>query len=253
MNSNSLLSIQQLSLRIGAKDILKNVTLDIPQKACVGIVGESGSGKTMAAKAVLGLAPPCTGEVLYKGSNLLDKPEKEMQKIRGREIAFVCQNPLTALNPTRNIESQLIEGFLHHEKSSKQTAKMRAVEFLDEMGFQDPRKILEQYPDQLSGGMRQRLVIAIALMCHPSLLIADEPTTALDVKTQDQILDLLEKCRHLYEMSVLLISHDLGVVAGQCDRVYIMEHGTIVDSGSTDYVFYESTHSYTRELSWKRM
>lgn len=160
---------------------------------------------------------------------------------------------MTALNPTLSIGAQLIEGIVLHEKLSKKAATARAAELLHEMGMTDPLQRLEQFPDQLSGGMRQRVVIAMALACHPALLIADEPTTSLDVTTQAQILELLRHMQQKHRMGILLISHDLGVVAGQCQQIYILEKGKIVDLGTPEEIFYASTNHYTRELCWKRL
>lgn len=247
-----LLNIDSLDLSIGDQQILRGVSLKILPGESVGLVGESGSGKSLTGRAILGLVPNPKGSILFKGSQLLRKTSTEMDSIRGKEIALVCQNPMSSLNPTLSIGAQLIEGVRIHQKLTKKQAIEQAAAVLNAVGLTDPHLRLRQYPDQLSGGMCQRVVIAMALICKPALLIADEPTTALDVTTQAQILDLLEKARKETGMSLLLISHDLGVVAGRCSQIYVLKSGRIVDEGTSEHIFYHSTLTYTRELCWKK-
>lgn len=248
-----LLESKGLCLSLQKHQILNRISFRMRQGETVGLVGESGSGKSLTGKAILGFVPEAKGEILFQGKNLLGLKEKQMQAIRGSQIGLVSQNPMTSLNPTLPIEKQLIEGILYHRKISKKEAVDRAADLLHKLGMSCPHQILKLYPDQLSGGMRQRIVIAMALMPSPSLLIADEPTTSLDVTTQAQILDLLQKMQQDLKMGVLLITHDLGVVAGRCHYIYILEKGAIVDEGTPEEIFYKSSNPYTQELCWKRL
>lgn len=252
-NPTELLSLKDLSLKIGSHEILKNVSFAIQKGETVGLVGESGSGKSMTAKAILGFAHNAQGSILFEGENLLSKSPRELCSIRGKKIGLVCQNPMTSLNPTRSIGSQLTEGIIYHQKLSKKDAFRLAAEYLDKVGIPSPINTLDHYPDQLSGGMRQRVVIAMALINKPRLLIADEPTTSLDVTTQAQIIALLLEMRKDLDMGLLLISHDLGVVASCCDKIFILQNGQLVEQGTPEHIFYHSTHAYTRELCWKRL
>lgn len=251
MNSLPLLDVQNFSLSIGHHLILDQINLTILRGAATGLVGESGSGKSMLAKSILQLATPGTGKILLKGENLLDKTEKELQKIRGKKIAYICQNPMNALNPLMNIGNQLSEGMIMHEGMSKKAALALAENLLKEVGMPDPLATLKCYPDQLSGGMRQRVVIAMALACRPDLLIADEPTTSLDVTTQAEILNLLAALQQRLNMSLLLITHDLAIVAGCCKHVVVLRKGRVLEQGSTEQIFYRPSHEYTKKLCWK--
>jgi peptide/nickel transport system ATP-binding protein len=219
----------------------------------LGIVGESGSGKTVLARAVLGLTPrqaveQVSGEVRYLGRDLRGLGEGELREVRGREIAMVFQDPMTALNPVMKIGAQLAEPLRHHLSMSRAQARARAIELLDRVGIPSPARRVSDYPHQLSGGMRQRVVIAIALTCGPKVLIADEPTTALDVTVQAQILDLLQDLQHEQHMAVVLISHDLDVVSGRADRIAVMYAGRIVEQAPAREVFDAPRMPYTEAL-----
>lgn len=249
----SLLDVEALTLTLNEKTLIHHISFKIHEGETVALVGESGSGKSLTAKAILGLVGGTRGRIRYKGRDILSETTHKYGGIRGKEIAFICQNPMTSLNPTRSIGSQLIEGLQFHEKLTKRQALELAPDILREVGMAEPHKRLNQFPDELSGGMRQRIVIAMALSCKPALLIADEPTTALDVTTQAQILDLLEKLQSQYRMSILLITHDLGIVARQSHSVYVLENGHVVEEGTPEKIFYSSTNNYTRNLCWNRL
>jgi oligopeptide/dipeptide ABC transporter ATP-binding protein len=219
----------------------------------VCIVGESGCGKTITALAVMGLLaqPPAIiagGRVLYKGKSLLDLPESDMRKLRGREIAMIFQEPMTSLNPVFTIGDQISEAILAHNPVSKAEALKQCTRLLDDVGIPDPQKRRDDYPHQLSGGQRQRAMIAMSLACGPDLIIADEPTTALDVTVQAQILKLLRDLQQNKNMAIQYITHDLGVVAAIADRVYVMYAGLIVEQGTTTHIFENPRHPYTRAL-----
>ncbi|GGB54051.1 ATP-binding cassette domain-containing protein [Virgibacillus dakarensis] len=237
----------------GVVKAVDGVDLTIKPGETLGIVGESGSGKSITALSILGLVPSppgriVDGEIYYKGENLLQKTEKQMRKIRGKEIAMVFQDPMTSLNPVFTVEKQMIETILAHENINKKQAKERAVELLDLVGIPDSRKRIKNYPHEFSGGMRQRVMIAMALSCNPSLLIADEPTTALDVTIQAQILELFKKMQQELDMAIIMITHDLGVVAEVCDRVMVMYAGKPVEFTETNKLFDQGKHPYTLGL-----
>ena len=213
--------------------VVRNVSFEIKKNETLGLVGESGSGKSVTSKAIMRLIaePPgkiANGEILFEGKNLLKMKEKQMQKVRGKDIAMIFQEPMTSLNPLYTCGSQIAEAILLHNKCSKQEAWERAVEILKMVGVPSPEKRAQSYPHELSGGMRQRVMIAIALSCNPRLLIADEPTTALDPTIQAQILKLIHDMQKEKDMSVLLITHDMGIVAENCDRVAVMYAGQIL-------------------------
>lgn len=218
----------------------------------LGIVGESGCGKSTMAKALVKLLPSsCTisGEIIYENNNLVDVSEKEMQKIRGKHIASIFQDPMTSLNPTTKIGMQIVEGYLQHfGNSSFKEAKEYALDLLELVGIPQATLRFNEYPHTLSGGMRQRVMIALALASKPKLLIADEPTTALDVTIQAQILDLMMRIKEKTQTSILLITHDLSVVAGYCDRVIVMYAGKIIESASVEQLFEYPDHPYTQRL-----
>ncbi|WP_106496713.1 ABC transporter ATP-binding protein [Lentibacillus sp. Marseille-P4043] len=237
----------------GVVKAVDGVDFDIKPGETLGIVGESGSGKSITAMSILGLVPSppgkiVDGEIHFKGENLLHKTEKQMRKIRGKEIAMVFQDPMTSLNPVFTVEKQMVETILAHENFSKKQARERAIELLDLVGIPDPKKRLKNYPHEFSGGMRQRVMIAIALSCNPSLLIADEPTTALDVTIQAQILELFKKMQQELDMAIIMITHDLGVVAEVCDRVMVMYAGKPVEFTETKKLFDYGKHPYTLGL-----
>ncbi|MFQ5623860.1 MAG: ABC transporter ATP-binding protein [Paracoccaceae bacterium] len=247
----SLLEIRKLSLSIHGAPILNGVSLDMGEGEVFGVIGESGSGKSMTAFSVMGLLPAgarTQGEVLLEGSDLLAMSEARLCGIRGASIGMVFQEPMTALNPVRTIGDQVAETALIHGAMSKREAMNTARRTLDRVGLPADRFPLSRYPHELSGGQRQRVVIAMAIALRPKLLIADEPTTALDVTTQAQILDLLQKLVSEDGMAMMLITHDLGVVAGIADRIAIMKEGEIVEAGETLAVFRQMRHPYTRAL-----
>ncbi|MUK88739.1 ATP-binding cassette domain-containing protein [Ornithinibacillus sp. L9] len=225
------------------------VSFTIPKGKTVGVVGESGSGKSITSLSILRLVDKpgkiVGGEIKFKGENLLDKSETEMRKIRGKEISMIFQEPMTSLNPTYTVGQQINEAFKIHEGLGKTSARKRSLEMLKLVGIPSPEKRIDQYPHELSGGMRQRVMIAIALACNPELLIADEPTTALDVTIQAQILELIKDLQQKLHMSVLLITHDLGVVAETCDYVAVMYCGKIVEFADVKSIFNNPQHPYT--------
>ena len=218
----------------------------------LGIVGESGSGKSVTAYSIMGLtAYPgklIGGTIYFNGHQIEKMSEKEMRKIRGNEVSIIFQDPMTSLNPVYTIGNQITEVIRLHTGKSKKEAYDRAKELLELVGINEPAKRLKQYPHELSGGMRQRVMIAIALACEPKLLIADEPTTALDVTIQAQILELMQELRQKLGMSIIMITHDLGVVASMCERIAVMYAGHIVEYGTADEIFYEPKHEYTKGL-----
>jgi oligopeptide transport system ATP-binding protein len=252
-----LLDVKNLSISfrtyLGIVHAVQDVSFAIEKGETVAIVGESGCGKSVTARAVMGLIPYPPGhidqgEIVFEGQSLLLKSKKEMEKIRGKEIGMIFQDPMTSLNPTMRIGNQIIEGLVKHQSLSKQAAKKQAFEMLTLVGISQPEKRMMQYPHELSGGMRQRVVIAIALACNPKLLIADEPTTALDVTIQAQILELMQEIQAKMGTSIILITHDLGIVAGMCNRVIVMYSGQIMEAGSTEQIYSKPKHPYTHGL-----
>ena len=241
-----------IEVRNGVVRALSGVDLHVNPGETLGIVGESGSGKTMTALSLMGLLPQggkvSSGSIILDGQDLTQLPLKEKRKLRGTKVGMIFQDPLTSLNPTMKIGLQVCEPLRVHEKLSKREALARAVEILKRVGMPRPEVVINNYPHQLSGGMRQRVMIAMALVCKPRILIADEPTTALDVTTQMQILDLIDELRDEYQMGVILITHDLGVVAGHTDRVAVMYAGRIVETAPTKTLFTEPKHRYTSSL-----
>ena len=241
-----------IEIRNGVVRALSGVDLHVNPGETLGIVGESGSGKTMTALSLMGLLPQggkvSSGSIILDGQDLTQLPLKEKRKLRGTKVGMIFQDPLTSLNPTMKIGLQVCEPLRVHEKLSKREALARAVEILKRVGMPRPEVVINNYPHQLSGGMRQRVMIAMALVCKPRILIADEPTTALDVTTQMQILDLIDELRDEYKMGVILITHDLCVVAGHTDRVAVMYAGRIVETAPTKTLFTEPKHRYTSSL-----
>ena len=228
------------------------VSLDVGEGELLGVVGESGSGKTVSLLAVMGLITDpnaiITGSIRYRGRELVGLPSKEMRKLRGREIAMIFQDPMTALTPVYTVGWQIAEQILAHEKISKNAAWKRAVDLLAEVNIANPEEAVHRYPHQLSGGMRQRVVIAMALSCNPALLVADEPTTALDVTVQAQILDLLRKLRKNHGSAIVFITHDMGVMAEIADRMMVMYAGRVVERGTKEDLFVAPRHPYTQAL-----
>ena len=241
-----------IEIRSGVVRALSGVDLVVNAGETLGVVGESGSGKTMTALSLMGLLPQggrvSSGSMLLEGEDLTSMPPSSVRKLRGTKVGMIFQDPLTSLNPTMKIGLQVCEPLRVHEKLSKREALARAVEILKRVGMPRPEVVINNYPHQLSGGMRQRVMIAMALVCKPRILIADEPTTALDVTTQMQILDLIDELRDEYKMGVILITHDLGVVAGHTDRVAVMYAGRIVETAPTKTLFTEPKHRYTSSL-----
>lgn len=236
----------------GEVKALNDVSIHVKEGEVLGIVGESGSGKSVTAYSLMGLtAYPgklLGGTLDFNGHRINDMTEKEMQKMRGNEVSIIFQDPMTSLNPVYTIGNQIREVIKLHTDKSKEEIQARAVELLELVGINEPQKRLKQYPHELSGGMRQRVMIAIALACEPKLLIADEPTTALDVTIQARILELMMELKDKLGMAILMITHDLGVVASMCDRIAVMYAGNIVEYGTTDDIFYNPKHEYTKGL-----
>jgi oligopeptide transport system ATP-binding protein len=230
-----------------------DVSFDVGRGETIGVVGESGSGKSVTSLSVMGLVPTppgriAGGRILFDGEDLLALPAEQMRRIRGRRIAMVFQDPMTSLNPFLRISTQLMEVTRLHLRHSKAEARRHAAEMLSLVGIPDPERRLDQYPHEFSGGMRQRVMIAMALSCRPELLIADEPTTALDVTIQAQILDLIRNLKQEIGTSVVLITHDLGVVAGMADRIVVMYAGHVFETAPTPALFARSGNPYTRGL-----
>jgi oligopeptide transport system ATP-binding protein len=254
MNGQSILEVRDLRVSFstysGEVQAVRGLTFDLRRGETLAIVGESGSGKSVTAKSIMRLLPEANtlikgGEILFDGWDILKLSEKRMQNIRGSKIAMVFQDPMTSLNPTMRIGRQITESLKEHLGLSGQRAKERAVELLTLVGIPNPEDRIKQYPHQFSGGMRQRVVIAIALACDPQILIADEPTTALDVTIQAQILELLRELQEQLGMSVILITHDLGVVAHTAHRVAVMYAGKVVETGTLREIFYNPQMPYT--------
>lgn len=254
--SEKLLEIkdERLSFFTPAGEVkaLNGVSFSMEEGEVLGIVGESGSGKSVTAYSIMGLtAYPgklVGGTVHFNGHEIEKMTEKEFRKIRGNEVSIIFQDPMTSLNPVYTIGNQIVEVILLHTNKTKKEAYERAKELLELVGINEPSKRLKQYPHELSGGMRQRVMIAIALACEPKLLIADEPTTALDVTIQAQILELMQELRKKLGMSIIMITHDLGVVASMCEKIAVMYAGHIVEYGTADEIFYNPSHEYTKGL-----
>lgn len=254
----SLLEVRHLSLKLnsieGQVEAVRDTSFTVREGETVAIVGESGCGKTMTCLSIMNLFPKNAGkidpstEIIFQGKEISHLSEKEMQKIRGAEIGMVFQEPMKALNPTEKIGDQMIDILKAHKKIQRKEAHKEAELLLKKVGIHNEKKRMNQYPHELSGGMRQRIVIAMAIACKPKLLIADEPTTALDVTIQAQILELLKELQREYGMAILLVTHNLGVVASMADRIMVMYGGKIVEKGSLDEVFYQARHPYTKAL-----
>jgi oligopeptide transport system ATP-binding protein len=252
-----LLQVENLNVSFntygGEVKAVRGVSFSVKKGEAVAIVGESGCGKSVTAKSIMKLltAPPAeykTGKIMFHGQDLLTLPENEMKKIRGNKISMIFQDPMSSLNPTSRIGDQLIEGLVKHNRLSRAIALQHAVQLLERVGIPHAKSRLKHYPHEFSGGMRQRVMIAMALACDPELIIADEPTTALDVTIQAQILTLMKKLQKETNTSIILITHDLGVVAEVCDKVIVMYAGEVVESGSVEEIFRNPTHPYTKGL-----
>ncbi|WP_313638348.1 ABC transporter ATP-binding protein [Paenibacillus sp.] len=249
-----LLEVKDLAISFkthgGEVQAIRGVSFHVDKGETLAIVGESGSGKSVTSQAVMKLVPTPPGEykrgrILFDGQDLIGKTEKQMQKIRGKEIGMIFQDPMTSLNPMMKVGRQITEVLLKHENISKADANKRGIELLNLVGIPSPERRFNQYPHEFSGGMRQRVVIAMALAANPKLLIADEPTTALDVTIQAQILDLMKELQKKIDTAIIFITHDLGVVARMADRVAVMYAGQIVEMGTAEEIFYDPRHPYT--------
>jgi len=249
-----ILEVKDLELSFhtfaGEVKAIRGVSFDLLKGETLAIVGESGSGKSVTTKAIMRLLPESNsefknGHILFEGRDLTKLSDKEMQKVRGKDISMIFQDPMTSLNPTMTIGKQIMEPILKHQKLGKAEAKKVAIDLLRMVGLPKPELRIKQYPHQFSGGQRQRIVIAIALACNPHILIADEPTTALDVTIQAQILELMKSLQKKIDTSIIFITHDLGVVANVADRVAVMYGGRIVEVGTVDEIFYNPQHPYT--------
>ncbi|MCZ4274154.1 ABC transporter ATP-binding protein [Maritalea porphyrae] len=249
----SLLSIQDLWIDVGSRPVIEGLSLSVKPGEMLGLVGESGCGKSVTALAIARLLdePPMRirkGHVFFDGEDVLAKSERELEQLRGNRIAMIFQEPMTSLNPVFTVGDQIAEVVLLHRQSDKTAANKRAIELLSRVGIPAPEQAVQKYPHEMSGGQRQRAMIAIALACDPELLIADEPTTALDVTVQAQILELLDDLRQETGMAVLLITHDLGVVSQYCARVAVMYGGRVVEEALADELFSKPKHRYTEAL-----
>lgn len=254
MSDEAILSINDLTISFntfeGEVHAVRGVTFDLKHGETLALVGESGSGKSVSTKAITQILPKrntniSKGEILFEGQDLLKNSDKEMNKVRGKEIAMIFQDPMTSLNPTLTVGKQIAEPLEEHQGLNKKEAKEEAIELMKKVGIVNAPERFKQYPHQFSGGMRQRVMIAIALACKPKVLIADEPTTALDVTIQAQIIELLKELQKEYQTSTIFITHDLGVVANIADRVAVMYAGKIVEIGTADEIFYNPKHPYT--------
>lgn len=251
-----LLSLKDLKVSFfnnsGEVKVIRGVSFNLEKGEVLGVVGESGSGKSVTSMSIIkllkGTGKITEGEIIYKGENLVNITEKEMMRIRGNDIAMIFQDPMTSLNPVFTVGSQISDVIRRHQGLSKGEAKNKAIEMLRIVGIPSPEERYNNYPHEFSGGMRQRAIIAMALSCEPELLIADEPTTALDVTIQAQILELLMELKKKIDTSIILITHDLGVVANMCSRVIVMYGGLIMEEGFVDDIFYNPMHPYTKGL-----
>ncbi|MBJ7536427.1 oligopeptide ABC transporter ATP-binding protein OppD [Marinomonas transparens] len=255
LSTENLLEVENLRVSFGTPDgfvtAVNDLNFTLGQGETLGIVGESGSGKSQTAFALMGLLANngvIKGEARFEGRNILSLHEKEMNRIRSKEIAMIFQDPMTSLNPYMKVGKQLMEVLMLHKGMNKAEAFEASVKMLDAVKMPEARKRMNMYPHEFSGGMRQRVMIAMALLCQPKLLIADEPTTALDVTVQAQILTLLNELKDDFNTSIIMITHDLGVVAGLCDKVLVMYAGQTMEYGSAEDVFYRPTHPYTQGL-----
>nr|WP_144474124.1 ABC transporter ATP-binding protein [Bacillus pumilus] len=254
MERERILEVKDLAISFktygGEVQAIRGVNFHLNKGETLAIVGESGSGKSVTSQAIMRLIPMPPGyfkrgQILFDGQDIVKKTEKQMQNIRGKDISMIFQDPMTSLNPTMKVGKQITEVLFKHEQISKEAAEKRAIELLELVGIAMPEKRIKQYPHEFSGGMRQRVVIAMALAADPKLLIADEPTTALDVTIQAQILELMKEIQQKVETSIIFITHDLGVVANVADRVAVMYAGQIVETGTVDEIFYNPQHPYT--------
>lgn len=246
-----MLRVSDLLIKANEKEIVKNISFEVLDGEIVGIVGESGSGKTLTALSIADLLPEnivSSGSIVLNDKNLLDMSKDELRQIKGNNIGMIFQEPMTSLNPTMKIGKQVIESLIIHKKMDKKLMKSVAISMLYAVGLEDAYEIYDKYPHELSGGMRQRVMIAMAMINEPDLLIADEPTTALDVVIQKQIIELIKKINEDNNTSVIFITHNLKLVKEFCDRVIVMKEGKIVESGVTKDIFLNPKHDYTKQL-----
>jgi len=256
MEGDVLLDIRNLKVSFftpaGEVKALNDVSFSMKKGDVLGIVGESGSGKSVTAYSLMGLVPYpgriVSGTIDFDGHRVNEMTERQLRAMRGNEVSMIFQDPMTSLNPLFTIGNQIMEAIMLHSGMRKADARTRIEELLTLVGINEPRKRMRQYPHELSGGMRQRVMIAMALACNPKLLIADEPTTALDVTTQAQILELMLELKQKIDMSVIMITHDLGIVSAMCDKIAVMYAGQIIEYGTTDDIFYRPSHEYTKGL-----
>jgi len=257
MSMENILEVKDLHVSFqtyaGEVKAVRGVNFDIKEGETIAIVGESGCGKSVTAKSIMKLLPSSSvrykqGSIQFNGKNLLASSEKEMQRIRGKQISMIFQDPMTSLNPTSKVGNQIIEAILRHNKMNRKEAFDKALDMLELVGIPQPTKRINQYPHEYSGGMRQRAMIAMALACNPRLLIADEPTTALDVTIQAQILELMKDIQQKTGTSIILITHDLGVVAEMCERVVVMYAGQVVETAAVQGLYKKPQHPYTEGL-----
>ena len=254
--SMPLLQVKNLSttFNVDAGEVraVNGISFNLDKGKVLGIVGESGSGKSVTAYSIMRiLVEPgriTGGEILFNGENIVNYSEKQMRQFRGKRVSIIFQDPMTSLNPTFTIGNQLREAILLHTGRNRKQANERALEMLQLVGVNEPEKRLKQYPHELSGGMRQRVMIAMALACEPDILIADEPTTALDVTIQAQILELMKSLQKKLGMAIIMITHDLGVIADMCDEIIVMYAGRVCERGTVDEIFYNPRHEYTKGL-----
>ena len=253
---NPLLQVKDLEVSFftnaGEVKAVRKISYDLKFGEVIGIVGESGSGKSVSSYALMGIIPEpgkvIGGDIIFDGEKILEKTEGDLQKIRGKDVGMIFQDPMTSLNPVFTVGHQIEESLKRHTELNKTQRTERIVELLKLVGINQPEKRVKQYPHELSGGMRQRIMIAMSLACNPKLLIADEPTTALDVTIQAQIIELLKELKEKINMSIIFITHDLGVVADICDKIAVMYAGTVVERGSVEEIFYKPQHPYTKRL-----
>ncbi len=253
---NPLLQVKDLEVSFftnaGEVKAVRKISYDLKFGEVIGIVGESGSGKSVSSYALMGIIPEpgevIGGDIVFDGAKILEKTEGDLQKIRGKDVGMIFQDPMTSLNPVFTVGHQIEESLKRHTELNKTERKERIIDLLKLVGINQPEKRVKQYPHELSGGMRQRIMIAMSLACNPKLLIADEPTTALDVTIQAQIIELLKELKEKINMSIIFITHDLGVVADICDKIAVMYAGTVVERGSVEEIFYKPQHPYTKGL-----
>lgn len=254
---DNILDVKDLKISFktffGEVEAVRGVSFHVGRKETLAIVGESGCGKSVTANGIMRLLPEPPafykdGEIFFDGKSILTKSKREMESIRGNEISMIFQDPMTSLNPTMKVGAQIVEGLIKHQNLSHKDARALAVKMLETVSVPQPERRINQYPHEFSGGMRQRVMIALAMVCRPKLLIADEPTTALDVTVQAQILDLMQAVQDEFDTSIIIITHDLGVVAEIADRIVVMYAGQIVEEGTAQDIFYHPNHPYTQRL-----